>query len=62
MEIKGGGGGQKEKRNYFLFYRPSLQDGSDQLFVTLYISIYPSVHKQLIRTISEGRAVSDKKI
>ena len=37
-------------------YRPSLQNGLDTLIVTLYtLSIYPFVHKQLIRTILEGR-------
>ena len=35
-------------------YLPSLQNDLDQLFVT----IYPSAHKQLIRTILEGRPVS----
>ena len=30
-------------------YRPSLGNGSDQLFVMyIHLSIYPSVHKQLI--------------
>ena len=33
-------------------YRPSLKKGSDQLFVTLYkLYIYPSIDKQLIRTL-----------
>ena len=42
-------------------YWPSLQNGSDQLIVTLciYISIYPSVHKQLIGTFFEGRPVAN---
>ena len=33
-------------------YRPSLEKGSGQLIVTLYtLSIYPSVHNQLIQTL-----------
>ena len=36
-------------------YRPSLENGSGQLIVTLYtISIYHSVHNQLIRTLFEA--------
>ena len=36
-------------------YRPSLENVSGQLIVTLYtISIYPSVHNQLIRTLFEA--------
>ena len=39
-------------------YRPYLKNSSDQLIVTLYIlSIYISVHNQLIGTIFEVRAV-----
>ena len=37
-------------------------NGSDQWFLTIYaycIFIYPSVHKQLIRTILEGRPVAN---
>ena len=33
-------------------YRPSREKGSDQLILTLYtLSIYPTVHNQLIRTL-----------
>ena len=42
---------------YYYIYnnRPSIEKGSDQLFVTLYtLSIYPSVHLQLIRTLFEA--------
>ena len=40
-----------------LNYNVGLENGSDQLIVTLHIytlSIYPSVHKQLIRTRFRG--------
>ena len=41
-------------------YRLSLENGSDQLIVTLYtLSIYTSVHKQLIRTIFEAHIVPE---
>ena len=41
-----------------LRYWPSLKNGSNQLIVTLYtLSIYPSVHKQLIRTFFEAHIV-----
>ena len=39
-------------------YRPSLKKGSNQLIVTLYtLTIYSSVHKQLIRFIFEARTL-----
>ena len=39
-------------------YNVCLETGSDQLIVTLYaLSIYPSVHNQLIRTLSEAHIV-----
>ena len=39
-------------------YRPSLENGFDQLIVTLYtLSIYPSVYKKLIQTIFVARIV-----
>ena len=39
-------------------YQPSLEKGLDQLIVTLYtLSIYPSVHKQLIWTLFEEHIV-----
>ena len=45
LKRRGGGG---------LYYQPSLENGSDQLIVTLYTqSIYPSVHEQLIQTIND---------
>ena len=38
--------------------RPSLQNGPDQLIVTQYtLSIYPSIHKKLIRTIFDTHIV-----
>ena len=37
------------------WYRLFLKNGSDQLIVTLYtLFLYPSVHKQLIRTLFEA--------
>ena len=43
-------------------YWSSLKNSLDQLIVTLYtLSIYPTVHNQLNRTILEGRAVVQKK-
>ena len=45
-----------------VYYRSSLENGSDQLIVTLdTLSIYPSVHKQLIRTLFVARIVQYSK-
>ena len=45
----------RQKPNTF-WYRPSLEKCSEQLTVTLYtLSIYPSVHKQLILTLSRHK-------
>ena len=42
----------------YLIYNVGLEKGSDQLFVTLYtLSIYPFVHKKLIRTLFEAYIV-----
>ena len=44
-----------------LRHRPSLENGLNQLIVTLYtLSIYPSVHKQLIRTLFEAHIVQSE--
>ena len=41
-----------------VLYRLYLENGLDQLIVTLYkLSIYPSVHKQLIRTLLKAQIV-----
>ena len=42
-----------------VIYRTTLQNGSGQMIVTLYytLSVYPSVHKQLIRTIFKAHIV-----
>ena len=43
---------------YIFIQNPCLEKGSDQLFVTLNtLSIYPFVHKQLIRTLFEAHIV-----
>ena len=42
-------------------FQPYLENGSDQLVVTLRtLSIHPAVHNQLIRTLFEGRSVSNR--
>ena len=44
-------------------YRPFIENGSDQLIVTLYtLFIYPSVHIQLFQTIFGGRPVYVKEV
>ena len=42
----------------YIIYWPSLENGSDQLVFALYkLSIYPSVHKQLIQILFEAHVV-----
>ena len=57
--IAQGPGVQRPPGSPLSIYNVCLDKGSDQLFATLYtLYIYPSVHKQLIRTLFEAHIVS----